>query len=259
MTSISGKVDPVVRRITAADIAEALVEGLRDFQAAPLFGLLFGALYAGGGILILLCLTAFSMVYLAYPLAAGFALIGPFVAIGLYEVSRQREAGARPTLRGVCWAVISRSEIGWMAFVTLFVFVIWMYQVRLLIALLIGLNASFSSLKEFITVVLTTHEGLTFLAVGNAVGAALSLILFSLTVVSFPLLLDRDVDFVTAMITSVRAVVTSPGPMIGWAAIVVVLLMVSAIPYFLGLLVTLPVLGHATWHLYRRLVAPPPA
>jgi uncharacterized membrane protein len=145
-----------------------------------------------------------------------------------------------------------------MAFVTLFVFVIWMYQVRLWIALLLGLNASFSSLKEFITVVLTTNEGLLFLAIGNAVGAALSLILFSLTVVSFPLLLDRDVDSVTAMITSVRAMVMSPVPMIGWAAIIVVLLVVSALPYFLGLLVTLPVLGHTTWHLYRRIVAPVP-
>ena len=256
MTSISGKIDPVVRRITTTDIAEALGQGLRDFQAMPLFGLAFGALYAAGGIAILLCLTAFGLVYLAYPLAAGFALIGPFVAIGLYEISRQREAGQKPTLSGIWTTVTSRGEIGWMAFVTLFIFIMWMYQVRLLIALLIGLNASFSSLREFITVVLTTNEGLVFLAVGNAVGAALSLILFSLTVVSFPLLLDRDVDFVTAMITSVRAVVTSPLPMIGWAAIIVVLLTVSALPYFLGLLVTLPVLGHATWHLYRRIVAP---
>jgi uncharacterized membrane protein len=105
-------------------------------------------------------------------------------------------------------------------------------------------------------VVLTTNEGLLFLAIGNAVGAALSLILFSLTVVSFPLLLDRDVDFVTAMITSVRAVVTSPLPMISWAALIVILLAVSAMPYFLGLVVTLPVLGHTTWHLYRRIIAP---
>jgi uncharacterized membrane protein len=256
MTSISGKVDPVVRRIKAADIAEALGQGLRDFQAMPLYGLSFGALYAGGGIAIMLCLTAFGMVYLAYPLAAGFALIGPFVATGLYEVSRRREAGLPVSIAGIWTTVRSRGEIGWMAFVTLFVFVIWMYQVRLLIALLIGLNASFSSLHEFITVVLTTNEGLVFLLIGNAVGPALSLILFSLTVVSFPLLLDRDVDFVTAMVTSVRAVTMSPVPMIGWAAIIVVLLIVSALPYFLGLLVTLPVLGHATWHLYRRIVAP---
>jgi uncharacterized membrane protein len=256
MTSVSGKVDPLVRPIKAADIVETLAQGLRDFQAMPLYGLAFGAIYAGGGIVIMLSLTAFGMVYLAYPLAAGFALIGPFVAIGLYEVSRQREAGQKPSMRGIWSTVRSRSEIGWMAFVTLFIFVIWMYQVRLLIALLIGLHASFSSLKEFLTVVLTTNEGLVFLAIGNAVGAALSLVLFSLTVVSFPLLLDRDVDFVTAMITSVRAVVTSPVPMIAWAAIIVILLIVSALPYFLGLLVTLPVLGHSTWHLYRRIVAP---
>ncbi|MGJ5176571.1 DUF2189 domain-containing protein [Bradyrhizobium oligotrophicum] len=254
--SVSGRTDPVVRRITTADIAEALTQGLRDFQAQPLFGLAFGLIYVLGGISIVLCVTAFGMVYLAYPLAAGFALLGPFVAIGLYEVSRRRELG-QPISYGAIWrAIVSRGEIGWMAFVTLFFFVIWMYQVRLLIALLLGLNASFSSIKEFMTVVLTTNEGLLFLALGNLDGAALSLVLFSLTVVSFPLLLDRDVDFVTAMITSVRAVVASPGPMIGWAAVITVLLIVSALPYFLGLLVTVPVLGHATWHLYRRIVAP---
>ena len=254
--SISGKVDPVVRRITAADIAESLVAGVRDFQALPLYGLTFGALYAVGGILILLSLTAFGMAYLAYPLTAGFALIGPFVAIGLYEVSRRREAG-EPISFGAIWSTIrSRSEIGWMAFVTLFMFVVWMYQVWLLISLLLGPNVSFASLSEFLTVVLTTNAGRLFLAIGNLDGAALSLILFSLTVVSFPLLLDREVDFVTAMVTSVRAVVTSPLPMIGWAAVIVVLMIVSALPYFLGLIVTVPVLGHATWHLYRRIVAP---
>jgi uncharacterized membrane protein len=256
MTSLSGKIDPVVRRITSADIAEALGQGLRDFQAVPLYGLAFGALYAGGGIVILLSLTAFDMIYLAYPLAAGFALLGPFVAIGLYEVSRRREAAQPISMRDIWSTVKSRGEIGWMALVTVFFFVIWMSQVGFLIALSIGLNASFSNLREFIAMALTTNEGLLLLAIGNAVGAALSLILFSLTVVSFPLLLDRDVDFVTAMVTSVRAVVTSPVPMIGWAAVIGVLLIVSALPYFLGLLVTLPVLGHATWHLYRRVVAP---
>jgi uncharacterized membrane protein len=256
MVTSSGKSDPVVLRISAADVVEALVRGLRDFQALPFFGLLFGALYAAGGILIVLSVTAFGVVYLAYPLAAGFALIGPFVAVGLYEVSRCREAGRVPTLHDIWRTMRSRSEIGWMAFVTLFIFILWMYQARLLVALFLGVNASFPSLQEFIATVLTTSEGLIFLMVGNMIGAALALILFSLTVVSFPLLLDRDVDFVTAMITSVRAVVTSPAPMIGWAAVIVVLLIVSALPLFLGLLVTLPVLGHATWHLYRRVVAP---
>jgi uncharacterized membrane protein len=257
--SISGKVDPVVRPVAATDIAEALVDGLRDFQALPLYGLAFGALYAAGGIAITLCLTALGKAYLAYPLAAGFALIGPFVAIGLYEVSRRRETG-QPVSFGAIWSTIrSRSEIGWMGFVTLFVFVAWMYQVWLLISLLLGPHASFSTMQEFMTVVLTTKEGLLFLAIGNAVGGLLSLILFSLTVVSFPLLLEREVDFVTAMVTSVRAVVASSLPMIGWAAVIVMLLIVSALPYFMGLVVTLPVLGHATWHLYRRIVEPLPA
>jgi uncharacterized membrane protein len=143
-----------------------------------------------------------------------------------------------------------------MAFVSVFIFIMWMYQVRFLMALFFGLHASFTTLHQFINVVLSTNEGLAFLVIGNVEGVVLSLILFAVTVVSFPLLLDRDVDFVTAMITSVRAVVASPAPMIGWAAVVVVLLIVSALPFFLGLLVTLPVLGHTTWHLYRRIVAP---
>lgn len=256
MSSLSGKADPIVTPVRAADIVEAFGKGLRDFQALPLYGLGFGALYAGGGILIVLCVMTLGASYLAYPLAAGFALIGPFVAAGLYEVSRRRERGERPSLSGIWEAIRSRGQMGWMAFVTIFIFVMWMYQVRFLMALFLGLHASFSNIQEFITTVLTTNEGLLFLAVGNCIGAALSLILFSLTVVSFPLLLDRDdVDFVTAMITSVRAVIVSPVPMIGWALVIVVLLILSAVPFFLGLLATLPVLGHTTWHLYRRVVS----
>ena len=256
MTNISGKTDPVVREIGVADVAEAFVQGFRDFRAMPLYGLAIGALYAIGGMLIILSVTALGMSYLAYPLAAGFALIGPFVAVVLYEISRRLESGEPVSIVAIYRVIRGRSEIGWMAFVTLFVFVIWMYQVRLLIALLLGINASFSSFQQFITVVLTTNEGLLFLLIGNLVGAILSLILFSLTVVSFPLLLERDVDFVTAMVTSVRAVVKSPAPMIGWAATIVLLLIVSVLPTFLGLVFTLPILGHTTWHLYRRIVAP---
>jgi uncharacterized membrane protein len=256
METVSGRTDPVVRRISVMDVAEAFGRGLRDFQAMPLYGLLVGGIYAAGGILIVLCVTALGMSYLAYPLAAGFALIGPFVAIGLYEVSRRRERG-EPVRWGDLWQTMrSRSEIGWMAFVTLFIFIMWMYQVRFLTALFLGLNASFSSLQQFITQVLTTNEGLVFLMVGNLFGAALAAILFSLTVVSFPLLLERDLDFVTAMITSVRSVVTSPVPMLGWAAVITVLLIIAALPFFLGLVIVLPVLGHTTWHLYRRIVAP---
>ena len=252
--------DPVVRPVAVSDIVEALASGLRDFQAAPIYGLVFGGLYALGGIAILVCLVGLGWSYLAYPLAAGFALIGPFAAVGLYEVSRRRAAG-----QPLSWKIVLRTiaaqgnrELGWMAFVTLFVFVVWMYQVRLLVAVFLGLHAT-ASLRDFVVLVTTTPEGIIFLIVGNAVGAVLSLVLFSLTVVSFPLLLDRDVDFVTAMITSVRAVTLSPLPLLSWAAIIVIELLVAALPAFLGLVIVLPILGHATWHLYTRIVAPAPA
>lgn len=249
--------DPVVRRIGVHDVVEAFVAGLRDFQGAPLFGLFFGGLYALGGLAILMSLTRFGLPYLAYPLAAGFVLIGPFVAVGLYEVSRRREAGEPlgwgPVL-GVVFAQ-SQRELGWMAFVTLFVMMMWLYQVRLLLALFLGFQ-SFSSFMGFLTVITSTAEGLMFLAVGHVVGAVLATILFSLTVISFPLLLDREVDFITAMITSVRAVSTNPVPMLGFAAAIAALCLVAMLPAFLGLVVLLPVLGHATWHLYRRVVEP---
>ncbi len=175
----------------------------------------------------------------------------------LYEVSRRREEG-EPLAAGPILATIrKRPEVAWMAFVTLFVFIMWMYQVRLLIALFLGIGASFSTMGEFMAAVFGTPQGLVFLAVGNAIGAVLSLVVFSLTVVSFPLLLDRDVDFVTAMITSVRSVAASPVPMIVWAAAVTLTLVASMAAAFAPLVVTLPVLGHATWHLYRRAVAPP--
>jgi uncharacterized membrane protein len=248
--------DPEVRSIVFGDIVEALAQGLRDFQAAPRYGLAFAALYTLGGIALVASLSVLKMTYLAYPLAAGFAILGPFVAVGLYQVSRDLETGTPLSCRRLWSIVTNRREVGWMAFVVGFFFVIWMYQVRLLLALFLGNAGSFVSLQEFIQVVFTTTEGFLFLIVGNAIGAALSLILFSITVVSFPLVLDRDVDFVTAMITSVRAVAKNPVPMVVWAGLVVALLVISALPLFLGLLVTLPILGHTTWHLYRRLVVP---
>ncbi|MAB00234.1 MAG: hypothetical protein CMN87_13615 [Stappia sp.] len=248
--------DPTrVNAITVSDIVDALAAGMRDFRKAPAFGLFFGAVFALGGNLVLLTASALQMSYLSYPLAVGFCLIGPFIAVGLYEVSRRLEADRPLTwsgVLGVIWAQRSR-EIAWMAFVVLFVQIMWMYQVRLLLALFLGFQ-SFASFGEFVEVIVSTPEGLMFLLIGHVVGAVLSVVLFSLTVVSFPMLLDREVDFITAMITSVRAVVTSPVPMIGWALVVTVTLLVSMLPFFIGLLVTLPVLGHTTWHLYRAIV-----
>ncbi|MEP9349197.1 DUF2189 domain-containing protein [Xanthobacter sp. KR7-225] len=249
---------PKVRPVSVADVMEALKAGVSDFRTAPAIGLFFGAIYALGGMLIFATVFALDLGYLAYPLAAGSVLIGPFVAAGLYEVSREIEAGRRPSFSTVIrTALAQRSrELGWMAFVTIFAFIIWMYQVRLLLALFLGF-ASFASLQEFARVLFTTADGLSFLAVGHVIGAALALGLFSITVISFPLLMDRDLDVVTAMIVSVQAVLASPGPMILYGIIVVALLVIAVLPMFLGLLVALPVLGHATWHLYRRAIVPP--
>ena len=247
---------PTIRTITAADVREALRLGVEDFRAAPLYSLLFGALYAFGGMFIVLLMTRIGMGYLVYPLIAGFVLIGPFVATGLYEISRRREKGERIDA-GIFAAIWQQGgkEMSWMSFVSLFVMIMWLYQVRLLIALFLGYH-SFTNFGEFLGVIFGTPEGWTFLAVGHVIGAALSVLLFSLTVVSFPLLLDRDVDFITAMITSVQAVIKNPVVMLGWAATVVALIIVGMAPFFLGLLLVLPVLGHATWHLFRRVVAP---
>jgi uncharacterized membrane protein len=255
-TSFSGKVDPVVRGISSGDVVEALAKGLRDFQVAPRYGLLLGGLCAVTGVSIVVVLFVAGMPYFAYPIAAGFALVCPFLAAGLYEVSRRLETN-EPLSAGEIWRTIkSRSEVRWMGFATVFVFIVWMYQVRLLMALFLGYSGMSASLPEFFRIVMTTSEGLLFLLFGNIIGAVLATVLFSLSVISFPLVLDRDVDFVTAMITSVRAVQRNPGPMLLFAAVIVGALLVSALTGFLGLLVTLPVLGHATWHLYRSAVVP---
>ncbi|WP_428982492.1 DUF2189 domain-containing protein [Oricola indica] len=248
---------PTVNTIAVGDIAEVLKAGLSDFLRAPLFGLFFGGVFALGGIIIALSLTTWDIPWMIYPVAIGFPLVGPFVAVGLYEVSRRLEAGKPLSwgeILGVVWLQRQR-ELAWMAFVMLFVFWVWMYQVRLLVAIILS-RSSFSTLDRFIEVVFTTPQGWTFLAVGHVVGAILAMVLFSITVVSIPLLLDRESDFVTAMITSVKSVTSNPVPMLGWGVFVTLAVIVSSLPMFLGLIVTLPVLGHATWHLYKKCVAP---
>jgi len=244
---------PHVNALTAADLRDCLMRGLADFARAPLYGLFFGGVFAAAGIAIVLGLTAWDMPWMIYPFAIGFPLVGPFAAAGLYEVSRRLEKGIpldRAQILSVVWAQ-RRREISWMAFVMLFVFWMWMYQIRLLIALFLG-RMSFSTLEKFATIVFTTEQGWIFLAAGHVVGAALSLILFSITVVSIPLLMEREIDFVTAMITSVKTVLASPVPMLGWGVFVTLAMLAACAPFFLGLLIVLPVLGHATWHIYRR-------
>ena len=141
-----------------------------------------------------------------------------------------------------------------MAFVVLFIFWVWMYQVRLLTALFLGFQ-SMSTIESFFRVVTTTSDGALYLVIGTLVGAVLALILFSTTVIGMPLLLDREYDFVTAIITSIRSVLKNFAPMIGYGIIVTVLAILAMLPAFVGLLVVLPVLGHATWHLYKKVIA----
>lgn len=246
---------PTVRPVNFTDIWAALHAGWCDFRRAPLFGLFFGGFYAVGGIVILALMIWANMVYMLIPLIIGFILIGPFVAVGLYEVSRALEEGRPLTWSGVLGVMLQQRtrEFGWMSFATLFVFWIWIYQVRLWLAIFFGMK-TFTTFYAFLTILFTTANGLAFLVVGSAVGAALAFVLYAITVVSFPLLLDRDVDFITAMITSIKAVATSPVPMLVWGAAIMLLVMIAVIPVFLGLLVVLPVLGHASWHLYRSVI-----
>ena len=250
---------PPINPISFDDLGAAFRQGAADFRRAPLFGLFFGGVFAAGGWLIYWLIAVLDAPWLIIPLGMTFPLIGPFVAVGLYDVSRRLDAGG-PIRWGEVLGVIfaqRRRELAWMAFVVLFVCFIWFYQIRTLIALFLQ-NESIGSVEAFLTLVVTTQSGFAFLAVGTLVGGFLALVLFSVTVVAIPLLLERDRDFITAIITSVKAVTTSPIPMVAWGLTVTVLVMVAALPGFLGLLVVLPVLGHATWRLYQRLVGPEP-
>ncbi|MEW2913323.1 DUF2189 domain-containing protein [Leisingera sp. JC11] len=246
-----------VNTLTAGDISASLKDGFSDFLARPVMSGFFGLFYAVFGILFVWCLVWLGKIWMIIPAAVGFPLVAPFAAAGLYEMSRRMQAGENFGWSEIL-TVMARQrnrEMGWMAFVTLFIFWVWMYQVRLWLAIILQ-DASFSDFDGFLNVLFFTPQGWTFLAVGTCAGAFLSAVLFTVTVVAMPMLLDRETNFVTAMLTSIRAVAENPVVMLGWAAIISAAMLVSLVPAFLGLIVTLPVLGHTTWHLYRRAVPP---
>ncbi|MEQ9488133.1 MAG: DUF2189 domain-containing protein [Alphaproteobacteria bacterium] len=245
-----------VKTATWDDLKQAAGAGLRDVKARPGLSFFFGLVYALiGGALIsgFIILDQFWIVIAA---GMGFPLVAPFLAAGLYEISRRREQGEAFTAKDIMLVVFNqrRREFSWMAFVMLFVFWIWAYQARLLLAIFLQ-NHSILSLDNLFRAVFTTNDGLAFLATGSVVGAAIATILFSITVVSMPLLLEREVDFITAMITSVKAVTQSPVVMLTWGALVGALTLVSVAPAMIGVVFVFPVLGHISWHLYRRLVS----
>lgn len=247
-----GEGAPDIRDLRAADIATALRLGLKDFLRKPAMGLFFAGTYVVGGWLLYLFLFVTGQEWLAIPITVGFPLLGPFLAVGLYEISRRLEAGqttwARHEILGVIWRQRLR-QLPSMAWVVIIYFLFWSFFAHMLFALFLGPSALTNVTSSY--AYLLQPEGLLMLAVGTAFGAAFAFVLFALTAVSLPLLLDREVDFVTAMITSVSVVKQSFGVMLIWGLVIAGLTFLAMVPGLLGLFVVLPVLGHATWHIYR--------
>lgn len=245
-----------INAITMPDILRSLRDGVRDFQRAPLYGLFFGLVYAGFGWFLMYLMIGLEFGSYVYPMVTGFALVAPFAAAGFYEISRRLEFG-RPLSWGAVFGCIfgpGGKAVGVMAIVTTFAYIIWLDIAAALYVMFFGMKpVGFTGMLDAIV---TTPKGFLFFVVGNAVGAVIAAFVFSIMVVSLPTVFDRNVDFVTAMITSVKAVIAAPGPMLLWAAIIGVLLGISLLSMFAGLLVVLPVLGHATWHIYKRAVLP---
>ena len=248
---------PEVNTVTASDIAASLKAGVSDFLARPVMSGFFGLVYAVFGILLVWGLVWLGKIWMIIPAIVGFPLVAPFAAAGLYEMSRRLQKDERFGWSEILTVMANqrKRELGWMAFVTLFIFWVWMYQVRLWLAIILQ-DASLSDFDAVWNTLFFTSDGWTFLAVGTGAGAVLSAVLFTVTVIAMPLLLDRETDFITAMLTSIQVVKENPGVMLTWAAIISVTLLVSMVPAFLGLIVTLPILGHTTWHLYQRAVVP---
>jgi len=254
--SLSGsQAGPAVRRIDVADLREALRMGFGDFGACRTDVVFLCIFYPVVGILLGRVAFNHDMLPLLFPLASGFALIGPVAAVGLYEMSRRREQGAKVSWADAFGTIRSPSfgSILVLGFVLLAIFLLWLAAAQVIYALTLGPEPP-ASIAGFIRDLLTTAAGWAMIIVGVGVGFLFAVAVLAISVVSFPLLLDRDVGLRTAVETSVRSVTTNPGPMAVWGLIVAGSLVLGSLPLFLGLVVALPVLGHATWHLYRKVV-----
>ncbi|HHS88746.1 MAG TPA: DUF2189 domain-containing protein [Rhodobacteraceae bacterium] len=241
---------PEIGRLTISKLFASLAAGWQDFRAAPAFGLLFTGIYVLVG-MALVALKAGSVEWMI-TVSLGFPLVAPFAAVGLYEVSRRLEAGEKLVWRDVLGVVIGerRRQCPWIGAIVVIYFLIWTLLAHILFALIMGPSALInisSSLES-----LFTTRGFILIAAELLLGGILGFFLFSFTVVSLPLLLDREIDFVSAMLVSLRTVRENLGVMLVWALIIGALSVIAMAPFFLGLFIVLPVLGHATWHLYRR-------
>jgi uncharacterized membrane protein len=248
--------EPTVRKITTTDVWEALAQGFDDFRAIPTHAFFICLIYPVAGLVLYRLSFGYEMLPLLYPLVAGFALLGPFVAIGLYELSRRREQD--PNVSPMrAFDVMHRPSFGAICRLGLLlaaIFVAWLYAANLIYVQIFG-NAV-PPPAEFINQVTTTAKGTQLIIVGNVVGFLFAAFVLVISVVSFPMLVDRNVSAATAVRTSVRAALENPIPIALWGLIVAFSLLIGAVPLLVGLALVLPVLGHATWHLYRKLVVP---
>ncbi len=249
---------PPIRNIGTADLKEALRKGLDDFKEMPTHLAFVGLIYPLFGIALAALTFAENALPLLFPLVSGFALLGPLAAIGLYELSRRRELGLDTSWEHLFDVLRSPSLPAILALgvVLMGIFVVWLATAQALYEWLYGPFAPRSYLG-FLSEVLTTSRGWTLIILGHALGFVFAAAVFAIGVFSFPLLLDRDCGAACAVQTSIRAVMANPRTMALWALIIAVLLMIGSLPLLVGLAVVMPVLGHASWHLYRRTVEPP--
>lgn len=248
---------PEVRRIGFSDLKDALRQGWDDFSAWPTHAIFLCLIYPIVGAALGGLALGYEVLPLLFPLAAGFALLGPIAALMMYELSRRRELGEAPSFHAALGVIHSPSfpAIVAIGLMLMGLFLLWLGIARQLYQSLFGVYAAPDAIGPFLRQVFTTEAGWKLMLYGNAIGFVFAAVAFCLTVISFPMLLDRDVGAAQALVTSLRAVAANPVTMAAWGLIVAVLLVLGSIPAFIGLAVVMPVLGHATWHLYRKLVA----
>jgi len=257
---VSGTATPfVIRKIGLSDLSDALRLGWEDFKAIPTHAIILCVIYPVLGFVLFRMVLGYSVLPLLFPLAAGFTLIGPFAALGLYELSRRRERGEDAAAWDAMHVLRAPSFGAMLGLGTLLLalFATWIAAADAIYVATFG-HAPAASIPDFATRVLTTPEGWSLIIVGCGVGFLFAVVALCVSVVSFPLMLDRHASAIDAIRTSLRAVKENPLAMAVWGLIVAVLLVIGSLPFFVGLAVVLPVLGHATWHLYRKMVEPDP-